>query len=112
MKSTTCINAVYGGGEMFARITTVEGKPEKVDEGVRTYREKVIPAIKKLHGFKHAYLLVDRKTGVNMSVVLWDTDKDLQSSMPTNLQLRSQFAEAVGATKPPTAAAYEVAEQG
>jgi hypothetical protein len=96
---------------MFARITTVEGKPEKVDEGTRNFREKVVPAIKKLHGFKHAYLLVDRKTGVNVSVVLWDTDKDLQSSATANLQLRSQFAEAVGAVKPPTASAYEVAEQ-
>jgi hypothetical protein len=96
---------------MFARITTIEGKPEKVNEGVRNYREKVIPAIKKLPGFKNAYLLVDRKTGVNVSVVLWDTDKDLQSSIPANLQLRSQFAEAVGAVKQPTASAYEVAEQ-
>jgi hypothetical protein len=101
----------YQGEKMFARITTVEGKPEKVDAGARNYREKVIPAIKKLHGFKHAYLLVDRKTGVNLSVVLWDTEKDLQSSIPTNLQLRSQFADAVGADKPPTASAYEVAEQ-
>ena len=96
---------------MFARITTVQGKPEKVDEGVRNYRENVLPAIKKLHGFKHAYLLVDRKTGVDMSVVLWDTEKDVQASIATNLQLRSQFAEAVGAVKPPTAAIYEVAEQ-
>ena len=96
---------------MFARITTVEGKPEKVDDGARNYREKVLPAIKKLRGFKHAYLLVDRKTGVNISMVLWDTEKDVQASIPTNLQLRSQFAEAVGADKPPTAAIYEVAEQ-
>ena len=96
---------------MFARVTTVEGKPEKFAEGARNYREKVIPAIKNLQGFKHAYLLVDRKTGVNVSVVLWDSEKDIQASTPTNLQLRSQFAEAVGAVKPPTAAVYEVAEQ-
>jgi hypothetical protein len=96
---------------MFARVTTIEGKPEKVDEGVRNYREKVIPTIKKLHGFKHAYLLVDRKTGVNISIALWDTDKDVQASITTNLQLRSQFAEAVGAVKPATASVYEVAEQ-
>jgi hypothetical protein len=96
---------------MFARITTVEGKPEKVDDGARNYREKVVPTIKKLHGFKKAYLLVDRKTGVNVSVVLWDTEKDLQSSMPANLQLRSQFAEAVGSVKPPAVSVYEVAEQ-
>ena len=96
---------------MFARITTVEGKPEKVDEGARTYREKVLPAIKKLHGFKHAYLLVNRKTGLDISVVLWDNEKDVQASITANLQLRSQFAEAVGADKPPTAAIYEVVEQ-
>jgi heme-degrading monooxygenase HmoA len=101
----------YQGEKMFARITTVEGKPEKVNEGARNYREKVLPAIKKLHGFKHAYLLVDRKTGVNVSVVLWDTEKDVQASITANQQLRSQFAEAVGADKPPTVGNYEVAEQ-
>jgi heme-degrading monooxygenase HmoA len=97
---------------MFARVTTVEGKPEKIDEAARNYREKVIPTIKKLHGFKHAYLLADRTTGMYISIALWDTDKDLQASASANLQLRSQFAEAVGASKPPTASVYEVAEQG
>ena len=95
---------------MFARVITVEGKPAKVDEGIRNYREKVIPTIKKWHGFKHAYLLVDRKTGVDVSVVLWETEKDLQATAAA-LQLRSQFAQAVGAEKPPTVGDYEVAEQ-
>ena len=96
---------------MFARVITVEGKPAKVDEGIRNYREKVIPTIKKWHGFKHAYLLVDRKTGVEVSVVLWETEKDVQASTEGALQLRSQFAQAVGADKPPIVGNYEVAEQ-
>ena len=94
---------------MFARVITIEGKPAKVDEGIRNYREKVIPTIKKWHGFKHAYLLVDRKTGVDVSVVLWETEKDLPATADA-LQLRSQFAQVVGADKPPTVGDYEVAE--
>ena len=96
---------------MFARVITFEGKAAKVDEGIRNYREKVVPTIKNWHGFTHAYLLVDRKTGVEVSVVLWETEKDVQGSSEGALQLRSQFAQVVGADKPPTVRDFEVAEQ-
>ena len=95
---------------MFARVITFEGKAAKVDEGIRNYREKVVPTIKNWHGFTHAYLLVDRKTGVEVSVVLWETEKNLPATTAA-LQLRSQFAQVVGADKPPTVGDFEVAEQ-
>jgi heme-degrading monooxygenase HmoA len=97
---------------MFARVSIIEGKPEHVDEGIRNYRNNVIPAAKKNHGFKDAYLLVDRKTGKVMSITMWETEKDVQSSTETANQLRSQAAQIAGSSQPPKVEIYEVAVSG
>ena len=41
---------------MFARVSTIQGKPEQAEDGIRNYREQVMPAAKKMAGFKGAYL--------------------------------------------------------
>jgi hypothetical protein len=44
---------------MFARVSTIQGKPELVAEGIRNFREQIMPAVKKMAGFKGAYLLAE-----------------------------------------------------
>jgi heme-degrading monooxygenase HmoA len=96
---------------MFARVSIIQGKPEKVDEGIRHYREQVLSAARKMGGFKGAYLLVDRKNGKNLGITLWDTEKNMQASAAAANQLRSQAAENIAAPKPPVVEIYEVAVQ-
>lgn len=55
---------------MFARVSTIQGKPERVEDGVRNYREQVMPEVNKMVGFKGAYFLVDRKNGSVVSITL------------------------------------------
>ena len=93
---------------MFARVSTIQGKQEQVDEGIRHYREQVLPAARKMAGFKGAYLLVDRKTGKNLGITLWDTEKDLQTSAAAVDKLRGQASRIVDAAKAPTVEVYEV----
>jgi hypothetical protein len=31
---------------MFARVSTIQGKPQQVEDGIRQYREQVMPAVK------------------------------------------------------------------
>jgi heme-degrading monooxygenase HmoA len=94
---------------MFARVSTIQGKPQQVEDGIRQYREQVIPAVKKIVGFKGAFFLVDRKSGKEVSITLWDTEKDLQASTKAADQLRAQAAQTVAAPKPPVVEIYELA---
>lgn len=93
---------------MFARVTTYEGPPDKIDEVLRVAREKVIPAAEKLEGFEAAYVLVDRKTGKSMSMTLWRSEKDLHASEEEGIRLRAQ-ATSAGGSKELSIQRYEVA---
>jgi heme-degrading monooxygenase HmoA len=92
---------------MFARVTTYEGPPDKLDEVLHVTREKVIPGAEKLEGFEGAYLLVDRKTGKSMSISLWRSEKDVHASEEAGSRLRSQGASA-GGSKELSVHTYEV----
>jgi heme-degrading monooxygenase HmoA len=61
---------------MYARLTNVNVKPEKIDEAIRIYKTSVVPATKQQKGFVAAYLLVDRPTGRGISMTIWKTEKD------------------------------------
>jgi len=96
---------------MFARVSTILGKPQQVEDGIRQYREQVMSAVKKMAGFKGAYFLVDRKSGKEVSITLWDKEKDLQASTKAADHLRAQASQTVAASKSPTVEIYEVAVQ-
>lgn len=99
-------------GTTFARVSMLEGKPEQLEAGIRDYREHVLPEARKLAGFKGAYLLVDRKTGKNISITLWDTEKAERDSAEAANKLRAHASQIVSVSKPPVVGAYEVAVQG
>ena len=97
---------------MFARVSTIKGLPNRVEDGIRQFREQVLPAGRKFTGFKGAYLLVDRHSGKFVGITLWETEKALQASAAAADQLRAQATKAAAAPKPPTVEIYEVAAQG
>ncbi len=96
---------------MFARVSVIQGEIDHVDEGTRHYRERTIPAAKKMAGFKGALLLIDRKSGRNLGITLWDTERDLYASSAAANRLRAQGAEAAAALSMPVVEIYEVAVQ-
>ncbi len=61
---------------MFARMTTVQIRDDKIDEAIRIYKESVVPAAKSQRGYIGAHLLVDRKAGKGVSITVWDTELD------------------------------------
>ena len=95
---------------MFARVTITEGSPAGIEEAIRFMRETVLPEARKLQGFKGAYLLVDRKTGKQMGIALWETEADLNASIEAAQRLRAQYVQAAVA-QPPKVEVYEVAVQ-
>jgi heme-degrading monooxygenase HmoA len=61
---------------MFARITSMDIKVERIDQAVKIYEHSVIPAARSQKGFLGAYLFSDRKTGKGISLTLWKSEGD------------------------------------
>lgn len=94
---------------MFARVTTVHGTPEKLDDGARMVQEQMMPLLQQQHGFKGAYLLVDRASGRALGITLWETREAMAASDTVTSPLRAQAGQAAGSDAPPAAEMYEVA---
>jgi heme-degrading monooxygenase HmoA len=85
---------------MYARHVTVRGSSERVEEGVQSVRERVIPVLKECKGFRGQLLLVDRDTGEVIGISLWDTEEDMHASEEKVSGARQQTAESVNASAP------------
>lgn len=81
---------------MHARVTTLEGSPERFDEGTRHVRERVLPQLKQMDGFKGFIALGDRQSGKLLGVALWDSEEALRATEEAVSRVRSGAAEATG----------------
>ena len=83
---------------MFARMTTLEGPPDQVDEGLRYVREQVLPFMQQQEGFKGFIALGDRQSGKVIGVSLWESEQAMHASEEAGDRARSDSAQAVGAS--------------
>ena len=93
---------------MFARITIVQMKEDKVDEAINIYKDNVVPVSKTQKGYKGSYLLTDRDTGKGMSITIWDTEEDAVANEQSGYYQEqvSRFKDVFKA--PPVREGYEV----
>ena len=61
---------------MYARLTVIHVKEDRIDEAIKLYEESVVPEAKKQKGYQGAFLLTDRKTGDGISLTLWESEED------------------------------------
>jgi len=94
---------------MFARVTITQGPPERAEEVIRLVKEQIIPAAKKLRGFKGGYWLADRATGKGLTVTFWTNAEAEGASAPSAAQMRAQAVTAGAETQ--SVEAYEVIAQ-
>jgi len=96
---------------MFARLTIVQIKSDKLDEAIKIYEESVIPAAKPQKGWRGNYLLTDRKTGKGVSIALWDSEEDAIATEQSGFYQEqvSKFKDVFAA--PPVREGYEVSLQ-
>ena len=78
---------------MFARITTYEGRPERVEEFRRAMVEHVMPALRRLPGFQGILFLADHQSGKLLAVALWETEESLHASEESAYWFRAYGAE-------------------
>jgi hypothetical protein len=94
---------------MIARVVTAQGKPEKLDDGIRYFREQILAEIKKLKGFKHSYFMVNRQTGKVTGMTMWESEKALQQSNAIASRVIPGLASVIGATQAANVDILEVA---
>ena len=80
---------------MFARVTTIQISPYRVEEAVGVLREQVVPAIQQQNGFKGYLMFVDRSTGKSINITLWEDEGDRQVSGPDSQYYRDAIGKVV-----------------
>lgn len=96
---------------MYARVTTVQILPGKLDLAINLFRDSVVPAAAEQPGYLGHYLLTDREHDKAISISLWGTEVDMMAGETSGhylqqlLKFKDLFAE------PPGRQDYEVSVQ-
>ena len=86
---------------MYARVTVVQGSPDKVEQGIDSFNSAVLPTVKGVDGYRAAFLLVDRTTGKGMGITLWESEEARQRGAEAVDEARAATIKAMGGTVPP-----------
>ena len=83
-------------GAKAARISSFAGDPARVDEALRHAVQEVLPDARMLDGWKGIVMLVDRMTGSERTITLWESREALQASETAAEELRTRAAAEAG----------------
>jgi hypothetical protein len=78
---------------VHARVSTYDLSTDKLDEGIRSFRE-AIGRIRQLDGFQEALFLVDRENGQALTITFWDRADSMVASSVSASRARSDAARA------------------
>lgn len=82
---------------MYARSTTLRGRPESVDAGTTYFRDEVLPTLQDIDGFVGASLIVDRDSGLCIVTASWASAEARQASADQVRPMRERAAAVFGA---------------
>ena len=83
---------------MYARLTTIEGAPDKMDEATRHVQEQTLPQLRQMDGFKGFVALGDRNSGRLIGLAFWESEEALRATEQEVSGVRSGAADAVDGT--------------
>ncbi len=81
---------------MFARMFTIEGRREQLDEFARTGEEKILPALQRLGGFEGLLVLANHQNGKILVVTLWEDEKAMRGGEEASHWFRAFSAKVAG----------------
>lgn len=61
---------------MFARLVTTHMKPGQFDLATRKFEEKIIPTLRKQHGFRDEVSFFDKDRNESVAISFWETEAD------------------------------------
>ncbi len=79
---------------MYARVTTIEGSPGKMDDAKGHVQEQTLPQLQEMEGFKGFVALGDRQSGKVLGVAFWESEEALRATEGAVSDVRSGAAEA------------------
>ncbi len=79
---------------MYARVTTIQGAPGKMDDAKGHIQEQTLPQLQKMDGFKGFVALGDRHSGKVLGVAFWESEEALRATDEAVSSVRSGAAEA------------------
>ena len=85
---------------MYARSTSVQGDPARIDDGIRYVREEVTPAVTGMEGCIGLSMLVDRGTGRVIVTTSWTSEDEMRATDINVASLRSRAAEIMASDEP------------
>ena len=83
---------------MYARVTTIEGAPAKMDDAKGHTQEQTLPQLQKMEGFKGFLALGDRQSGKVVGVAFWESEEALRATDEAVSSVRSGVAQAASGT--------------
>jgi quinol monooxygenase YgiN len=78
---------------MYARSTTVRGKPQSLDEGIAYVRDTVMPAVRQMEGCVGLSMVADRDSGRCIVTTSWADADALRASAHGVMAMRQRFAD-------------------
>jgi heme-degrading monooxygenase HmoA len=83
---------------MHARVTTMEGSSERLDEGLREIKEEVLPQLQQQDGFKGFVVFDNRQNGKLVGFSLWESEQAMQASEEVADRTRRESAQTMSDT--------------
>ena len=83
---------------MHARMSTLEGSPDEMDEGLRDVKERVLPVLQQQDGFKGFIAFGNRQSGELIGITFWESEQSMRASEEVGARTRSETAEDTGDT--------------
>ena len=80
---------------MYARLTTTQFSPYRLDEAISIARDHTLPAAQQQTGFKGYLMLVERSTGKGITITLWEEEADRQVTGPSSDYYRDALGKIV-----------------
>ena len=81
---------------MYARSSTFDGMPDKVDAGIAFVKDEVAPMLDQIEGCRGLSLLVDRGTGRCIATSSWDSEEVMRSSDEHMRPIRERGRDILG----------------
>ena len=83
---------------MYARVTTIQGAPAKMDDAKDHMQEQTLSQLQKMDGFKGFFALGDRQSGKVLGVAFWESEEALRATEEAVSSERSAAASAADGT--------------
>jgi heme-degrading monooxygenase HmoA len=96
---------------VHARMTRIEGSPERIDDMARRFEDTIVPILRALDGYRGGVVLADRATGTNVAISYWESEEALIASEAHVTQPRADAAAAAEAHSETVVERFEVIVQ-